>query len=155
ASAAENDLLKMINADADGIHKSAMELSSLIVLKKSSGLEALLGEAREVAVNESQSLEKRLRSIRMLGLNPDGVDAERFSELLSLQQADSIQKGAAAVLIDDGKPSSVELLLDRWSTYTSDIRKVVENGFLQRNELALALLTAIAEGELPPTSISQ
>src|SRR5690606_17585018 len=47
SSAAESDLLKMISADANGIHKSAMELSSLIMLKKSSGLEALLGEARE------------------------------------------------------------------------------------------------------------
>src|SRR5690606_9847458 len=62
---------------------------------------------------------------------------------------------AAGVLLKDGNPSSVQLLLDRWSTYTPDIRKIVENGFLQRNELALALLTAIEKKGLDPDLISQ
>lgn len=152
-SGAESNLLKLINSEATGVHNRAMELSSLIRLNRSSGLQALLGGAREVALNENQSLENRLRSIRVLGLNPDGVDVERFSRLLSLQQPNSIQKEAAGVLLKDGSPASVQLLLDRWSTYTSDIRKLVEDGFLQRNELALALLTAIEQGNLDPSSV--
>src|SRR5690606_26230450 len=145
---AENDLLTIIESESTGVHQAAMELSSLLRLSSSSGLQALIQEAREVAVNESQPLEERLRAIRMLGLNPAGVEVERFSQLLSLQQPNRIQMEAAGVLIKDGNASSVQLLLDRWSTYTPDIRKVVENGFLQRNELALALLTAIEKGEL-------
>lgn len=153
--AGESDLLEIINSESLGVHSSAMDLSSLIKLNRSSGLQALIHEAREVAVNETQPLDNRLRSIRILGLNPYGVDVERFSQLISLQQPNSIRKQAAGVLIKDGSPSSVQLLLDRWSTYTSDIRKIVENGFLQRNELALALLTAIEKGELDSELVSQ
>ncbi|HLU90045.1 MAG TPA: PVC-type heme-binding CxxCH protein, partial [Cyclobacteriaceae bacterium] len=152
---AENDLLTIIESESTGVHQAAMELSSLLRLSSSSGLQALIQEAREVAVNESQPLEERLRAIRMLGLNPAGVEVERFSQLLSLQQPNRIQMEAAGVLIKDGNASSVQLLLDRWSTYTPDIRKVVENGFLQRNELALALLTAIEKGELDAGLLGQ
>src|SRR5690606_6394371 len=136
--------------DQIGIHHTAMELASLLKLNRSSGLEALLHEAREVSVNEDQPMDKRLRAIRILGLNPVGVEFDRFSQLLSLQQPNTVQKEAAGVLLKDGNPSSVQLLLDRWSTYTPDIRKIVENGFLQRNELALALLTAIEKKGLDP-----
>src|SRR5690606_11972462 len=152
---AENDLLTIIESESTGVHQAAMELSSLLRLSSSSGLQALIQEAREVAVNESQPLEERLRAIRMLGLNPAGVEVERFSQLLSLQQPNRIQMEAAGVLIKDGNASSVQLLLDRWSTYTPDIRKVVENGFLQRNELALALFTAIEKGELDAGLLGQ
>src|SRR5690606_55963 len=99
SSGAESDLLKIISSQATGVHHMAMELSSLIKLKRSSGLQTLIAEAREVAVDENKPLENRLRSIGILGLNPDGVDVERFSQLLSLQQPNSIQKEAAEVLI--------------------------------------------------------
>jgi putative membrane-bound dehydrogenase-like protein len=155
SAGAESDILKLISSDQTGIHRRAMDLASLLKLNWSSSLEALIHEAREVSVDEKQPMDIRLRSIRILGLNPDGVEVDRFSQLLSLQQPNTIQKEAAGVLIKDGSPSSVQLLLDRWSTYTPDIRKIVENGFLQRNDLALALLTAIEKEELDPGLISQ
>jgi putative membrane-bound dehydrogenase-like protein len=155
SSAAESELLKIINSDVFGVHTTAMELSSLVKLNSSSALQALINDARKLAVDGNQPLESRVRSISILGLNPDGVDVKQFSQLLSLQQPNSIQKEAARVLIRDGRPSSVQLLLEKWNSYTPDIRKIVESGFLQRNELALALLTAIEKGELDPALINQ
>lgn len=151
----ESDLLKLIDSQVMGVHSSAMEVSSLIRLKRSSELQALVQEAKEVAVDENQPFKNRIKSIKIMGLNPDGLNTEQISELLSLNQPISIQKEAARVLVNDGSSSSVQLLFDKWDTYTSDIRKIVENGFLQRNELALALLTAIDKGDLASEMISQ
>lgn len=151
----EKALLKIINTEAVGVQASAMDFSSLIKLRESQELRTLIQEARNVVVDEDQPIERRLRSIRILGLNPNGLDVKLFSHLLSLKQPNSIQSAAAGVLINEAGPSSIRLLLDRWNTYTSDTRKIVESGFLKRNELALALLTAIKNGELDPTLINQ
>lgn len=152
---AEKELLKMVASETMNIHTAAMELAVQLKLRTSSELKTLIEGARVVVMDDVQSLEERLRSIGILGLDPNGVDMKLFANLLSLQQPNGIQKAAAGVLLNQGDQAAIQLLLQQWNTYTPDIRKIVESGFLQKNELALALLTAIGKGDLDPMLIAQ
>ncbi len=152
---AENALLTIINTNNTRLFKAALDLAYLINLRETPELSSLIQKAGEIVLDENQDLTKRIRSIRVLGLNPDGIDAGLFSKLLSLQQPLRIQKAAAEVLLLDASQSSVHLLLENWDTYTADIRRIVESGFLKRTELAYALLSSIEKGDLTPDLISK
>lgn len=151
----QNDLMKLIRGKEPKVKNAALNLAEHISISNSPVVQEAVNQAMNIVLNEDEETDARVYATRLLGLNPDGLPIQMFEQLLTPKQPVDLQMAAARVLVNDADSSSIRLLIDRWDTYTSEIRKIVENGFLGRQELTLQLMEAINEGELQPSWLSR
>ena len=151
----QRELMHLIRQTNPPVQTAALDLAEHITMVDSPALLAAVRQARATVSDENASTDAKVYATRVLGLDPKGLQISVFEQLLSLQQPTDVQKAAARVLVKERDPASVQLLLDRWDTYTSAIRNIVEQGFLDSRMLTISLMEAIQEGNIQPSWLSQ
>lgn len=151
----QNDLLKLIAGPAPKVQNAALEIATQIDIVNSQAVQAAVNQALEIVLSEDAATDARTHAIRVLGLDPNGLRIKIFDRLLTPQQSVDVQLAVARVLVNSDDTIANRMLLDRWASYTSEVRGVVESGFLGTRERTSFLINAIEEGEIEPSWLSR
>jgi putative membrane-bound dehydrogenase-like protein len=121
----------------------------------SGGLASVFGFARANAANEAAAEDQRALSVRLLGRSPKdrGADIDLLVALLVPQSPSGLQTAAVQALarIDDDRVAAA--LLADWRSHTPALRSDILDALLGREKWIEALLTAIAEKQVPAGDI--
>jgi len=130
-------------------------LGSLKMLSSNSGtgeaLSELFRQAREIAIDGSQRLARRLGAVALLA-HADAEEANTaLLPLLDTREAAELQASAARALAQPHNLAGVTNLLSasHWPNYTPALRNTVLAAVLARAEFIPTMLTAIESGALP------
>ncbi len=150
----QDDLFRLISSTEPELQNTALQLAKYIQISNSPTIQSAVKQANSTLQDGNASASDKKNAVRILGLDPNGLQMDVFANLLSLHQPLDVQKAAAEVLINNPGKESIQLLIDRWDTYTSDIREIVENGFLKSQEFTYSLMKAIEEGKIESRSLT-
>lgn len=114
------------------------------------GDERIFPKLRAILSNESESIDKRSRSLEILvrGRDPKAGDA-----ILSAAENDQLRGAAIKALIAYDSPQIPRVLLDRYTEYSEGHQRDVVTTLISRPQFALALLDAIDQKKLPRTDL--
>ncbi len=141
----------LAGALAEGLQRAG---SSLTRADTGGKLKALSAKAAELARDERAKEALRVASVRWLGGTSFDQAGELLLALLEPAQPQPVRAVAIATLARFSQPKVTEGLLRHWDTYTPRLRDEAVAVLLSRSERAIALLTAIEEGNVPRSALS-
>jgi putative membrane-bound dehydrogenase-like protein len=119
-------------------------------------LNAILSHAQEVAIAKTNSLERRLVSIDLLGHTLLSSSGDTLEKLIEPGEPAEIQLAAIRGLAQmPGTNSGATLVQrERWNGYTPAIRDSVLSAMMAQTNLINALLAGVERGDVPAWSIN-
>ena len=151
--------LGILSGVADGLTQTA---SSLSVLRESentpASLKRIVGEffqeAQLIAKDaDGQPSQDRLEAIRLLGWASYAIAVDTLTELVSPAEASEIQLAAVRSLSMHSNPEVGQLLVDRWRSFSSPVRREVVEALFSREERLPPLLDALEREIVPITHL--
>ncbi|MCA9101403.1 MAG: c-type cytochrome, partial [Planctomycetales bacterium] len=119
------------------------------------GIADLLEYGHHVAADPSQPVETREAALALVGAQPDRLDddLETLSSLLEPASPSLLSLAAVRRLtsLDDARVP--EVLLERWSAYTPQLRREVMARLMQRRSWLDVLLDAVAAEQINPHDV--
>jgi len=117
-------------------------------------IEQLFQTAIKNASNESETLDLRLQSIRLLGYGRLEGAKPTLNSLLDTRQPQEIQFAAVATLGQFTDPAIAPLLLEAYPQLTPNVRNEIITTLLARSERIAPLLNAIEAGQVARSQVS-
>ena len=151
----QSGLIRLISDQPANVRTAAIEMASRLQLAPSNDLATIIGSAKTIAAEESQSVENRILAIKVLGLDPAGIPFPLLEKLLRSDQPSDIQLAVANVLLRNPQDVSTNILLNKWNTFNPKVHEVVETGFLARTDRVKSLVKAIESDKIKPAWISR
>jgi len=151
--------LGILSGVADGLRHSG---NSLLILQESENtptlLKQLIGksfqEAQLIATDaDKQPSKNRLEAIQLLGAAPYAVAVETLTTLLSPSEASEIQLAAVRSLSTHPNPEVGQILVDRWRSFSSPVRREVVEALFSREKRLHPLLDALEKEIVPITHL--
>jgi putative membrane-bound dehydrogenase-like protein len=162
AAVRARDFLDQTSAIAgfgEALHRrrTASPNASLPVLVRESAanvgpyFDALLTEAKTVAVDRQESLERRGAAVRLLALGDATSVGEVLLSLVNPHEPSDIAIAAVRSLSNLENPLPAKHLVEtsHFSGYSPPLREAVLSAMMSSNQLQLALLAAIESGAVP------
>jgi len=115
-----------------------------------------LSFARTLVVDSEASVNDRVAAIRLLGMDPNGEEADRdaLAALLRPRVASAIQQAALSSLGRGQDPLVPSLLIAGWKGHSPQLRSAILDTVLSRTAWTRALLDALEEGiRISPSEI--
>lgn len=153
--AGQQALFTLVASPDIAVKRTTLAVAERMQLLRSPALQRLVDDALASALDADAPAEERAVAVRVLGLDPAGRRTEIFEELLSARQPAEVQSAAAKVLARRHDPAARYLLLNRWQSYTAEVRDIVENSFTGSVEKLVFLVDALEEGVVHPTWLSR
>lgn len=166
ASTNENDFdweVALLSGFAEGLRASRGNSSAwfmgLVSIDSSTApirLNAILSRAQEVANTKTNSLERRLVSIQLLGNTFFSFSGNTLEKLIEPTEPAEIQLAAIHALAQmPGTNGGAALVQrERWNSYTPAIRDSVLSSMMAQTNLIDALLAGVERGDVPAWSIN-
>jgi len=110
-------------------------------------LDALETDARRIATDESAKLARRREAVRLLGCFSFTRSRETLATLLNPRQSEAAQVVALQALAGYSEAEVAPLVLAHWREVTPKVREQALEVLLGRDDRALALLKAVADGQ--------
>jgi len=151
----QNHLLGLATGAAPGVRRAALDVANLVDIAPTPTLRRVVDRALENVMDEEVDVEERTLAAGVIGIDTEGLRLELFDQLLRPDQPAGLQAEAARILLRSDDPGAVNLLIDRWNSYTSTIRGIVESGVLGRRNFSAALIGALEAGEIEPSSLNR
>ncbi|HVX63109.1 MAG TPA: PVC-type heme-binding CxxCH protein [Pirellulales bacterium] len=121
--------------------------------KAAQAFEQLLATARSMAGNEERTPSERAQAVQTLALGSFADAREVLSELLDNRQPQEVQVAALGTLARYNNPGVAELVLEAWPTLSPRLRVQAAETLFARPDRTLALLKAIAAGEVNASDV--
>lgn len=150
----QSDLMELITGSTQDVQNAALEVATYIEIVNSQAVQNAVTQAQKILSDEDPTIDEKTHAVKLIGLDPDGLKMGIFDDLLRPQQPIDVQMAAARILIRSDDNRAIDLLIDRWDSYTSTIREVVENGILGRQDHVFSLIEAIEDGKIYPSSLN-
>ena len=151
--------LGILSGVGDGLTRSG---NSLRVLQESENTPAPLRkivaesfqEAQLIATDaDNQPSQNRLEAIQLLGWAPYAAAVETLAKLLSPAEASDIQLAAVRSLSMHPNPEIGQILVDRWRSFSSPVRREVVEALFSREKRLPPLLDALEKEIVPITHL--
>ncbi len=151
--------LGILSGISDGLTHSG---NSLLVLQESentpASLKRIIGESFQEAQliardADKQPSQNRLEAIQLLGGAPYAAAAETLTKLLSPAEASEIQLAAVRSLSMHPNPEVGQILVDRWRSFSSPVRREVVEALFSREKRLPPLLDALEKEIVPITHL--
>jgi putative membrane-bound dehydrogenase-like protein len=155
SQAAQANLLHLVGASSSEVQEAALEAASGVELRSSPALRAAGDRAAKIASDANAPTAARVRAVRVLGLDPRPNTMQFLERLLDPRHPVELQLAAAEMLAEMDDPGATSALLERWDSYPSAVREVVEKGLLGRTGRITAFLDAIDAGAAEPSRLSR
>jgi putative membrane-bound dehydrogenase-like protein len=162
----ENDFnweVALLSGFAEGLHasrgNSSASFMGLVSIDSSTApirLNAILSRAQEVANTKTNSLERRLVSIQLLGHTFFSFSGNTLENLIEPTEPAEIQLAAIHALAQMPSTNGGAALVqrERWNAYTPAIRDSVLSSMMAQTNLIDALLAGVESGNVPAWSIN-
>ena len=134
-------------------HQSRQEIVSGRWPRAAQLLVQSITRAKTLAADEEQPVSRRTRAIRLLAFAAFDDVRELLAELLTGRQPQTVQLEALAALgrfRDDAVP---QIVVESWRTFTPKVQRAATELLCARPERVLALLDALAEGQIRRTQL--
>lgn len=128
-----------VKALGDGLRRRG---SNLTKADKDGKLAAILAKAAETAANPQASSSSRLDAIELLGVSSSKEALYTLIDCLGDKQPDAVQSAAIRILTQNSSPVVTTALIDNWVHYGEKAQTAALEGFLARDDRAVALLKA-------------
>ncbi len=151
---AQDDLLALAASDRASIRNASLDVATQIAIVPTLNVRTTIRKATQIAMDPTQHDAVRANAVRLAGLDPAGPDLKLYDKLLRPQQPSDVQLAASRVLLATRDTVAIQILLDRWESYTAEIRDVVEKGFLYKEQFAARLVRALVSGQIKSTWLS-
>lgn len=120
----------------------------------------LVKSAEVAAVDDKLSPQKRVESVRTLGLADFRDQKQRFTELLQLRQPPQVQAAVIRTLDGYDEPEVADVVLKAWPSFSPKLRATAVQTLSSRSEWMLSMLHAVekkqvARSDLDPVFIDQ
>ncbi|REJ88336.1 MAG: dehydrogenase [Planctomycetota bacterium] len=115
---------------------------------------AFLADAEQTAMNPEAGIADRTLAVQLLSYGPYEPVRDALPALLGPQHPAELQQAAILALTSYPQPEVAEIILDRYSSLTPEVRGETVNRLLSRSDWLIAVLDAIAEGTVSPGYIS-
>jgi putative heme-binding domain-containing protein len=145
-------LLQLLEGPAV-LRSAALRLASVVRLADSGELRGIIQRASATALNDQSKLDERIHALGVLGLDLSGSAIPVLGKFLVPQQPEPLQVAAANALLATRDPRVLDILLDKWRSYTAVVRDVVLAGFFKERKSIYLLLDAIKEGKVQSWSL--
>lgn len=144
---------------ADGLGAAVDDLSAESTGRVKEVLSKLLTNARSTALDQEANPDSRVEAVTILGCGSFAVARPAFDELLSPRQPQPVQEAVMKILGRFSDADVVELLLDKWPSFTPSTRTSVTEVLLSRPKWAEALLSAVerkvvSAGDFDPARVA-
>jgi len=119
-------------------------------------IEKILQHARRVAVDSEATMVDRLAAIRMLGRDESSLvqDRDLMVALLAPRSPGTLQAAVVQRLTGTNMPNAAKALLAVWQGHGPQLREVIVDSLIRRDDWASALAMAIESGQVPASEIS-
>jgi putative membrane-bound dehydrogenase-like protein len=136
------------------LRKQGTATQAILAEEGKNALNALLEDARILAVDNTVELPKRAAAVQLLAESgePDR-DLELLANLLTPQQAIEMQRSAVEALAQSSDNRATEILLEGWDTYSPLVRAQVLDALINRQAWAIVLLDRIESGVISANQI--
>ena len=108
-------------------------------------LAELISQAKVVAVDDAQRLQRRVEAVRSLRLAPFSDTRELLEQCFDLQQPARIQAAVIETLGSYSEPAVAVVLLGRWQTLSPGLRAAAAEALLSRPSWIAAFLEAVGQ----------
>lgn len=152
---AERDLLHLAEESTPQVQDAALDAAAQIDLRTSAALSAASDRAAPTATDEAAPLPRRVRAVRIIGLDPRPDAVRALEALLDPVQPTELRIAAAEALVRRHEPAATAALLAGWNSYPAAVRDVVERGLLGRTARVTALLEEIEAGRADAGRLSR
>lgn len=113
----------------------------------------VLDRARTIASDGSAAEPLRLEAVRLLGTISFAEAGGALVPLLDADQPQQMQLAAVSALDDLGDAQVAPALLERFATFSPQVRAAALSALLKRPQRAMALLNAIGAGTMHPVDV--
>ncbi|MFM7149652.1 MAG: c-type cytochrome, partial [Gemmataceae bacterium] len=113
----------------------------------------LFEQARNIARDEQQPLDRRVQAIRLLGRGPFSLLEEIAPALLEPRSAPEVQMAAVRALAEQDRSEVSRRLLDAWSSASPSLRREMAEALLGRRDRVNALLSALESKQVLPAQM--
>ena len=140
----------------ESISRSNASLPETLDQRGRSVAESIFRLARDLAKNTRANASDRAASITLLGYEPDKKqsDAESLLAMLNPVSPPAVQTAAVAALGRLDAKGIPEQILEKWSSFSPQLRQSVVAMLMSRSETTLVLLNAVAAGSIHASQIN-
>jgi putative heme-binding domain-containing protein len=133
---------------ADGLQRSKATLDSILDPKP------IFSKAKKLASDPATEETTRVEAVQLLGYMPFMEAEPKILPLISVQQPQAVQLAAVQSLRKFSDAAVGRDLMTQWASLTPRVRNDVMAALLERPERVLALLDALAKGQVSKNELS-
>lgn len=143
----------IFNHPSAEVQGAALQVLEGIGLDNVAGKEEALAEAREIAMNRTLSGEKRSLGIRFLALSDPARYQDMLVGMVQVGEPLPVQLAAFRALSKSEDSSFSKLVIDRWESFTPELRDAAVGAMMMNGERITVLLSALEDGLIQKATI--
>lgn len=148
-------LLELASMQDIAVQKAALDLAKLLKFDRSASLGAAIAQSKIMVTKGDEPDDHLISAVKILGLNPDGIDQDLADNLLSPKRSIAFQQVAMETLLDQGDVSILDKTIDHWNNFPKAVRDVAEQKFLGNEQRTLRLLKAVKDEKIKASLIGR
>ena len=151
--AGEIGLRRLLGSPAVKVRELALQVAGLLRIERAPEIKAAFTAARQIAVDDTQDVQRRQAAIGLLAAAPYDEMAPAMEELLSPRQAPELQLAAVKASSSSDDPRVGSLLLANFNGYTPQVQDAVIEAVFGRQNRLPKLLDAVEQGVVRPAGL--
>ncbi len=151
----QRGLVALISDPFNHVKDAAIDVAIRLKLMPSADLSLAINKSKQLAKDESLSVESRALAIRILGLDITGAPLDELKNLLETKNPVEVQFAAIRVLLGSSKVGATDILVSHWNLLNPKLHEVVETGFLLRKDRTLSLIMGLENNAIKPEWVSR
>lgn len=154
STAAQDALVGIITSGVGEVQSASISVAEKVRFERWPQLWRAIGHRIDDLFDPQSPIVLRQQTVRILGLNPQGVDVPIFRRLLGPEQPNVIQSAATRALILREDTSVLQLLCESYNASAPEVRAIIEGGFMRSATRVNFLVDALERGLVDPALLS-